>query len=350
MPSEGSRAPCSRCWAASVEQDRAGAYAHVPGSVVAHRCRRRARRAGVRHVLALRVGRLHPQRHARHRGRPCSPLWAAGTAAVVALAAGSWWLRKQGLLFARAPHSSVAPAPTARAPTTLAVEQVAFESGSKPGWLVEGVGHREVTDGAPARVDFASFGAFILRHAELSERFGAVSFRVKAPPSFKDFLRVSLRAEGADETKLPGVRVTQHDTAPLPDGWAEVLLPLSTRAGHGRGTRALRASWADRCILLGRARRWDAYILGVPRLSQLRRSGREVPRFFTEDTDRPCHHPVSVCVAQPGLVAYRRYHVEPRCADIRGAHARYLVLRRGRADPRVRLRCIDRRHHQSPRA
>src|SRR5882672_11201088 len=117
-------------------------------------------------------------------------LLIAGGALVGAAAA---LFAAKGRLFNHAPAPSTAPAATERALTPLEVEQEVFDAGPKPGWTPEGWGAREVAPGTPARIGFASFGAFVLRHDELSERYGAVSFRLKAPPAFGEFLRVSLR-------------------------------------------------------------------------------------------------------------------------------------------------------------
>ncbi len=133
-----------------------------------------------------------------------------------------WRTAHGGQRVARAASS---PVPSVRARTAFAVSELIFDGGFRPSWKAQR-GPHELADKQPARVNFSSFGGLVLQHPQLTEAFGALVFRVKAPQSFHHFLQVSLRLERPDETTFPRVMVSEREIAALEDGWSEVLVPF----------------------------------------------------------------------------------------------------------------------------
>ena len=121
-----------------------------------------------------------------------------------------------------APHaaatSTSAPAP---APTDGA--EVIYDAGLKSGWQDWGWGAHQLSAG-PARINLSQYGGWILHHDALSQRFGAVSFRMLAPSSFGTFLQVML-ANGNDDHSMPAIDIGPERTRPLAGGWVEVVVP-----------------------------------------------------------------------------------------------------------------------------
>src|SRR6185436_17150790 len=130
----------------------------------------------------------------------------------VALAAG-WALLRRGKGVSSSSSSasvSTASAPSARSPRDYQTEQPIFRHKFENGWEYWGFGAHEFPADAPARVSFESYGGIIAHHAELKQAFGAVGFRVRAPQSFGNFLKVSLRSSDPQRPQLPEVSVSDE--------------------------------------------------------------------------------------------------------------------------------------------
>lgn len=143
------------------------------------------------------------------------------SAALIALGAGAWLLVPRG-----APPVAEAPvAPERRALTPLRIAVSIYDGALQPGWQDWGWGPHELSDAGPARIGFAGFGGVVFRREAEELRYGAFTFRYKAP--FEDFLEVVLKNPGGIERDLPVVRVQGRHTAELPDGSREVLIPMA---------------------------------------------------------------------------------------------------------------------------
>jgi hypothetical protein len=118
-------------------------------------------------------------------------------------------------------------ATTQRSVVPLQVAMVVLDGGLGPGWTDRGWGPHELSDGGPARVQFRGYGGIVLHHEELPSRFGALSFRFKAPTNFQEFLEVFLQHLGSSDQDLPKVQVEQRHLAEVGGGWQEAVIPWS---------------------------------------------------------------------------------------------------------------------------
>jgi hypothetical protein len=110
-------------------------------------------------------------------------------------------------------------------PRTYQIGEVVYDGGFRNGWKDWGWGPHEIGDAGPARIRFSDFGGIVFQHDEMPSRFGAVAFRFRAPPSYGDFLYVSLKYRQMGEKAFPRVKVEARDTVDLADGWKEALVP-----------------------------------------------------------------------------------------------------------------------------
>ncbi|GAC1580483.1 MAG: hypothetical protein NVS3B20_11320 [Polyangiales bacterium] len=100
-----------------------------------------------------------------------------------------------------------------------------YDGGFEEAWGDDGWSPRETERGSPARVNFANYGGWILAHAPIHRRFGALAFRFRAPADFGDFLEV--RVDSTQKTLFPRVPVRAELRSDLTDGWTEVLIPFA---------------------------------------------------------------------------------------------------------------------------
>lgn len=150
-------------------------------------------------------------------------LLTAGAGLALLIGASALWLLRGGT---DAPGAAApAAAPSVRARTPIEPETTIYDGRLSPGWEDWGWGPHELPATGPARVVFSGYGGIVLRHPELTSAFGALAFRYKAPPSFGDFLAVSLKPARLDQASFPNVPVRGHHVAELEDGWREVLVP-----------------------------------------------------------------------------------------------------------------------------
>jgi len=112
-----------------------------------------------------------------------------------------------------------------RVPGQFEVAQVIYDDKWGKGWEDWGWGPHDIKEGHPARISFAGYGGIILHHEELPPRFGGVSFRYRAAADYGNFLEVSLQYRQVDEHVLPPIAIGPEQTAELPGGWNEVLVP-----------------------------------------------------------------------------------------------------------------------------
>lgn len=152
------------------------------------------------------------------------PKWILLTGlAALPLALGVWWLRSHtGGVGTQTANASADARPVA----PFEVGEVIYDSGLKPGWQDRSVSRVELSEGAPARVGFGSFGGLSLHHEPLQSNFGALVFRFKAPPTFADFLSVALTLQGPLAAPHPRVAVTRDHLRTLAGGWSEASIPF----------------------------------------------------------------------------------------------------------------------------
>jgi hypothetical protein len=92
-----------------------------------------------------------------------------------------------------------------------------------PGWNDYGWAPRKIS-GGPARLNFSSYGGWIIARPELRGAFGGLVFRVRAPSEYGDFLEV--RVDSPREEVFPRVKPTAAHRRDLPDGWVEIWIPM----------------------------------------------------------------------------------------------------------------------------
>jgi len=98
-----------------------------------------------------------------------------------------------------------------------------YDGEMKPGWQDWGWGQHELGNG-PARINLSQYGGWILHHDPQANRYGALTFRMKAPAAFGNFLQVQL-AGGQGDNSFPTVDVVPERTRKAQDGWLEVYIP-----------------------------------------------------------------------------------------------------------------------------
>src|SRR6478735_11808017 len=109
----------------------------------------------------------------------------------------------------------------------LQVAETIYDGKLTPGWQDWGWGPHDLSPNGPAKVVFGGFGGVIFHHGAVEANFGALAFRYKAPEGWPYFLAVTLKSSRSDGKRLPSVTVQEAHVAMLPDGWSEVLIPLS---------------------------------------------------------------------------------------------------------------------------
>jgi len=133
----------------------------------------------------------------------------------------AWRVRQVARLTRSA--ASAGAAVSARVAVPLEVAEVAYDGKLGQGWQDWGWGPHELPSTAgPAKINFSSFGGFLLHHSEIRSTFGALSFRYLAPYAPPEFLAVKLR--GGYGT-FPRVQVEPAHVAIESGGWREVLIP-----------------------------------------------------------------------------------------------------------------------------
>ncbi|WP_407737835.1 glycoside hydrolase family 44 protein [Hyalangium sp.] len=134
---------------------------------------------------------------------------------------GSDWVEVEGLGFTH-PGAQMSEMPKGVA--SLALVEVAYQDGVKPGWEASGWSEREVQGPGPAKVMMAELGGWSLRRMQpLQSGFSGLAFRYKAPSAYGDFLEV--RLDAADKTVFPRVRVGPQHVVNHQDDWIQVLVP-----------------------------------------------------------------------------------------------------------------------------
>jgi hypothetical protein len=118
-------------------------------------------------------------------------------------------------------------------PLPAKVVELAFDAaaGLGAGWKDLGWAPRELSRGAPAKLDFADSGGWILARPGLSGSFGALLIRYKAPPDFGDFLDVAVNARGPGP--FPRVTLSVDHRRDVDGGWSESLVPMSALNPRG---------------------------------------------------------------------------------------------------------------------
>ncbi len=117
------------------------------------------------------------------------------------------------------------PAPTERTLTPLLAAETAYDEKLGAGWEDWGWGSHELPLSGPARIVFSGYGGILLHHhGELPFHFGGLSFRYQAPAQWPEFLTVSFRRAGSEDSAFRQVIVEPRHVAKLAGGWREVLI------------------------------------------------------------------------------------------------------------------------------
>ncbi len=95
------------------------------------------------------------------------------------------------------------------------------------GWSDWGWGPHELPPSGPAKITFSGYGGIILQHASVQKPVSGLSFRFKAPAAWGEFLLVSLKLAGSQDSLFKSVAVDSRHLAPLPGGFQEALIPWS---------------------------------------------------------------------------------------------------------------------------
>lgn len=152
-------------------------------------------------------------------------LWVPALGAIGVVAAGLLLRARQ---VARGVSANVAASAAAvkALPAVLKLEaaEMAYDGKLGDGWQDWGWGPHDLSKAGPAKVVFGGYGGIVLQHAELRRTFGGFSFRYKAPPSWPNFLTVSLKRAGASDAVFPDVTVDPSYTTELADGWQQVFI------------------------------------------------------------------------------------------------------------------------------
>lgn len=146
---------------------------------------------------------------------------------LAALGGGVALLKSRSHSSAVAPGSSAELGPAQKGNVSYEVAEEVFRGGFQNGWQYWGFGEHELPQGAPAKVSFETYGGFIVVHEQARKNFGALGFRYKAPSSFGQFLKVSLKTTDPAAPQLPVVSLDDSLQTALPDGWYQVWVPFS---------------------------------------------------------------------------------------------------------------------------
>lgn len=120
--------------------------------------------------------------------------------------------------------TSEEPVPKApKSPRSQSVALAVYDGRLVDGWADWGWGPHELPNAGPAKVQFRGFGGIIFRHELVTQRYGGLLFRYKAPADWPPFLLVSLKnSEGG--AALGSVPVNAENALPTKDGWYEVWI------------------------------------------------------------------------------------------------------------------------------
>lgn len=131
------------------------------------------------------------------------------------------------LIACRNAVSSAQAQPAPAYPSDLRVAERIWdaEAGLAKGWNDYGWAPREFGAGKPAEVDFANYGGWILAHPDLRGSFGGVTFRMKAPPQWGDFLEVRIDSSGPEV--FPRLSPKPGNARALEGGWVEYFFPMA---------------------------------------------------------------------------------------------------------------------------
>jgi hypothetical protein len=102
------------------------------------------------------------------------------------------------------------------------VKQEIYASGLKNAWEDWGWADRVISGPGPAKLDFSNYGGWILHHSSQASDFGALVFRMKAPPELGDFLEIKLTS---DVASFEPVSVNSRHVFPEANGWRQVVVP-----------------------------------------------------------------------------------------------------------------------------
>jgi len=116
-------------------------------------------------------------------------------------------------------------------PGPFEITEFVYDGELKPGWQDWGWGPHELGKG-PARLNLSQYGGWILHHDTLTTRYGALTFRMKAPVAFGKFLQVQLAA-GQGDSSFPAVDVSPERTRKGQSGWLEVYIPWGDLSPSG---------------------------------------------------------------------------------------------------------------------
>ncbi|HYQ03495.1 MAG TPA: glycoside hydrolase family 44 protein [Polyangiaceae bacterium] len=151
-------------------------------------------------------------------------LWIVVASLVVLGAAGG------GLLVIKAKHrvhpqatedESLAPV---RANRSKEVALTIYDGKLGAGWADWGWGPHDLSSAGPAKIQFRGYGGIIFRHELLSNRYGTLSFRFKAPAAWPDFLQVSLKSSVVEDKTMPTVQISPEQIEAGEDGWSKVSI------------------------------------------------------------------------------------------------------------------------------
>ncbi|WP_083968356.1 glycoside hydrolase family 44 protein [Hyalangium minutum] len=156
------------------------------------------------------------------RGESCPHLKALLTACVLLLAA----CENGGTQAVMPPSPSGGSMAPAKTGVSVALAEVVYQGGLKPGWVDAGWGDREVKGQGPAKVKMAELGGWALRHASpLKPGYGGLAFRYKAPSDFGEFLEV--RLDSSEEATFPRVKVSSRHMMGMDGEWTQLLIPMA---------------------------------------------------------------------------------------------------------------------------
>ena len=84
-------------------------------------------------------------------------------------------------------------------------------------------GHKDLSDGT-AKVDFSNYGGWVIGHMGALPPYGALTFRMRAPREYGEFLEA--RVESQSKNVYPRVIVRAQHRHDLIDEWTEVVIPM----------------------------------------------------------------------------------------------------------------------------
>lgn len=136
-------------------------------------------------------------------------------------------------------ESAAAPRPdgTRTIETPKIVTEI-YSGGLVRPWEDHGWCDRAPREAGPEKLLMGNYGGWILANSKLVGTFGGLVFRFKAPREYGNFLQV--RVDSESESIYPRVDVEPSLIKELPDGWSEVLIPMSAlNPGYEAFTRVV---------------------------------------------------------------------------------------------------------------